>query len=75
MISPVQEKMIDAMLTPARLGAELSASIAAKSMDAQRAQGASVLKLLDGAAKMAPAPGDALVAKATGLGGLLDTTA
>jgi hypothetical protein len=74
MVSPAQSKLIDAQLAPARLANDVSYAIAAKSLDAQRQEGATALKLLDAAATTLQ-PGDPLVAKATGLGSLLDITA
>ena len=71
MISSVQQKLIDAQLAPARIGQDISTAVAAKSLDAQRQEGDSVLQLLDSAAQA----GDPLVAKATGVGSLLDITA
>lgn len=67
---------------PAQLGQAISTIVAAKTLQAARQEGAGVLKLLDGAAAVGKnasqnglSQGDALVAKATGLGGLLDITA
>ncbi len=74
MISPAQSQMIDAQLAPARLANDVSYAVAAKTLNAQRQEGETVLKLLDSAGG-APQAGDPLVAKATGLGSLLDITA
>jgi hypothetical protein len=78
MISPTQQSLINAQLAPAATGQAISSAVAVKSLDAAKLQGAAILKLLDSAAQAAqqqPAPGDPLVAKATGLGTLLDVTA
>lgn len=60
MISPVQSQLTQAQLAPAALGAQISSAIAAKSLDAQKQQGAAVLQLLDNAGQVAdgiaPAP-------------------
>lgn len=58
-------------LTQAQTASAIQTRVAAKAMDAQRQQGAAVLKLLE-AASLTAGPGDELAAKATGLGGLLD---
>jgi hypothetical protein len=73
MVSAAQSKLIDAALIPARVASEVSSSVAAKTLDAARQQGAQVISLIDNAGKIRP--GDALVAQATGKGGLLDITA
>ncbi len=78
MINPVQQKMIDAQLAPARIGSEIAAAVAQKSQDVTNLQGQAVLNLLESAAqtsRSAVAPGDPLVAQATGMGNLLDITA
>jgi hypothetical protein len=74
MISPAQSQMIDAQLAPARIANDVSYAVAAKTLNAQRQEGATLLKLLD-SAEGTPQPGDPLVAKATGLGSLLDVRA
>jgi hypothetical protein len=73
MVSAAQNNLIEAALTPARIGTEISTSVAAKTLDAAREQGAQLVSLIDNAGQIAP--GDALVAKATGMGSLLDVTA
>jgi hypothetical protein len=70
MVSPAQSKLIEAALIPARVASEVSSSVAAKTLDAARQQGAQVVSLIDKAGQIGA--GDALVAKATGKGGLLD---
>jgi len=50
-------------------------AVARKVLDAQNAQGAAALQLLNAATGGAPTDGDALTAAATGLGGQLDVTA
>ena len=74
MISSVQQNLIDAQLRPARVGSEIATAVAGKALDAQRQEGAAAVELLDSAAQ-ACSGGDPLVAKATGLGSLLDITA
>jgi hypothetical protein len=73
MLSPAQPSSSNGARPPAALGSAISTAVAAKSLDAQRQQGAAILKMLDAAG--AAQAGDPLVAKATGLGGLLDITA
>ena len=74
MVSSAQQSLTNAQLAPAQIGQQISTAIAAKSLDAARQQGANVLQLLDSAAQVGQGPGDPLVAKATGLGTLLDVT-
>lgn len=73
MVSPIQQKLIDAQLSPAKVAQDVSAAVAAKALDATRQQGAAVLQLLEAAGKVQA--GDPLVAKATGLGRILDVVA
>jgi hypothetical protein len=73
MVSPAQSRLIDASLIPARVSNEIATSVASKTLDAARDQGAQMVSLIDDAGQIAP--GDALVAKATGVGGLLDVNA
>ena len=54
---------------------QIQVAVAAKVMDADRANGAAALKLLDAASTGTAKAGDALVAAATGLGGQIDTYA
>ncbi len=68
MVSAVQSSLVQAQLAPAALGSQISTAIAAKSLDAQKQEGAAVLQLLDNAAKIA-APGS------DGLGTLIDVHA
>lgn len=49
----------------------IQVSVAKKALDAQRQQGAAAIQLIE-AAGGTGGPGDALVAKATGLGGRID---
>ena len=56
-------------LQQSRTAQDIQFSVARKMLDHQRQQGAAALQLLE-AANIAP--GDALVAQATGLGGQLD---
>ena len=46
--------------------------VARKLLDAQKLQGAAMVKLIEAAGKTATKAGDALVAAATGLGGSVD---
>jgi len=75
MVSPAQQSLIQSSLAPAALASDITYSVAAKAMNAERQQGDAVVQLLDSAGGGSPGPGDALVAKATGLGSLLDITA
>jgi hypothetical protein len=76
MISAAQSQLTEAQLAPARIANDISYAVAAKTLDAQRQEGATALKLLDSAMGAGtPQPGDPLVAKATGLGSLLDVMA
>lgn len=56
----------------AKLATQVQYAVAAKSMDAQRMQGAAAIELLRAASSTGKG-GDAMVAAATGLGGTLDT--
>lgn len=49
MVSPVQSQLTQAELAPVTLGTQISAAIAAKSLNAARQQGAAVIQLLDDA--------------------------
>ncbi len=70
MVSSIQSSSNDPSMSPAQVDNAVAISVLRKSLDAARQQGASAVQLIDDAA--APQPGDALVAKATGLGGLID---
>jgi len=70
--------------SPLNLGNRIATAVQAKTMQAARQQGAAAVELIESAAEMttdtsnAPdtlSPGDSLVARATGLGTLLDVTA
>ena len=50
-------------------------SVAAKSLDIQKAQGAGIVKMIQAAGRAGVGPGDEMVAQATGMGGRLDTYA
>jgi len=75
MVSAAQSNLIDASLSPAQVSNAISTSVLSKTLDAARQQGASVVQLIDDASLSGPQPGDALVAKATGLGSFLDISA
>jgi hypothetical protein len=76
MISAAQQSLSQGAIPPAALSSDISTAVAAKALNAQRQQGDAIVKLLDSAGSDGEmGPGDALVAKATGLGGLLDITA
>jgi hypothetical protein len=76
MVTPTQQKLIEAQLAPARIGQAISTAVAVKARDAAKMEGAAVLQLLEAAGSVAqPTPGDPLVAKATGLGSLIDVIA
>ena len=55
MITPTQSKLIEAQLAPAAVKSQIDASLAAKSLNVQKQQGAAILKLLDNAT-IAPQP-------------------
>jgi hypothetical protein len=63
-------------LPPAELGSRIATALQAKALQAARQQGAQEVQLIANAGQAqtpaAPSAGDALVAKATGLGTLLD---
>jgi hypothetical protein len=73
MVSSAQSRLIDASLSPAQVDNAVSVSVLRKSLDAARQEGASAVQLIDSAA--VPQRGDALVARATGLGNLIDVQA
>jgi hypothetical protein len=52
MVSPAQSRLIQAMLTPAATASKIDSAVAAKALNAQRQEGAAVLKLLDSAANI-----------------------
>ena len=59
----------------ASLAAKVQYAVAAKLLDQQQLQGASIVKLIDAAGRGVNQAGDQLVAAATGLGGELDVYA
>jgi hypothetical protein len=69
--------MVDAAvgLKQAETMSRVQMAVAKKVMQADKANGAAVLKLLEAASGGASQAGDALVASATGLGGEIDTYA
>lgn len=73
MVSPVQNKLIEAQLAPKRTAEQISTAVAKKTLDAAKMEGAAALKLLESASQISG--GDQLVAKATGKGALLDVVA
>lgn len=76
MVSPAQQSLNQASLSPAATASAIDTAVAAKALNAQRQQGDAAVQLIDSAGQSgSPQPGDALVAKATGLGSLLDVTA
>ena len=75
MVSAAQSNLISASLIPAQVDNNISYAVLAKANDAERQAGESDVELLDAANGSAPGPGDPLVAKATGLGSLLDVSA
>jgi len=75
MVSAAQTNLIDASQSPAQVSNAIATSVLSKTFDAARQQGASVVQLIDDASISGPQPGDALVAKATGLGNLVDMSA
>jgi hypothetical protein len=60
-------------LKQAEVLGQVQVRVARKVLDAQAMQGAAAVKMIEAAGKAAASAGDALVAAATGLGGLLDT--
>jgi len=60
-------------LQQAKVIGQVQMAVAKKVLDSQRAQGDAAVKLIEAASRGAGQAGDALAAKATGLGGLLDT--
>jgi len=75
MISPAQNNLVEASLIPARVSNDISVAVAAKSLANDRQQGAQLTQLIDAAGQIASPAGDPLVARATGVGGLLDVNA
>lgn len=68
--------------SPASLGTQIAVAIQARTLQIARDQGSQITSLIDAAGSTADqaspssvSAGDALVAKATGLGGQLDVTA
>ena len=60
-------------LRNAEVASQVQVAVAKKVLDMQKFNGATVLKLLEGATAGVAQAGDALVAAATGLGGAVDT--
>jgi hypothetical protein len=60
-------------LQTAKVMSQIQYAVAGKVLDAQKADGAAALQLLEAASKGGSQAGDALVAAATGLGGEIDT--
>jgi hypothetical protein len=76
MVTPTQQKLIEAQLAPAKIRQGIDTAVAVKARDAAKREGAAALKLLEAAGNVGKAaPGDSLVAKATGLGSLIDVFA
>ncbi|HVX85626.1 MAG TPA: putative motility protein [Phycisphaerae bacterium] len=73
MISPAQSQLTDAQLTPARVASDIGYAVAAKTLNAERQQGAAILDLLNGTANTQLS--DPSLAQATGLGSLIDISA
>jgi hypothetical protein len=69
MVSSAQSNPINSAVAPGQLNSDISVSVLKKALDASRQQGAAAVQLIDNAGIQA---GDPLVAKATGLGGLID---
>jgi hypothetical protein len=62
-------------LKQAQVMGQVQMRVARKVMDANRLQGAALVRMIEAAGKVAADAGDELVAAATGLGGALDTYA
>ena len=62
-------------LQSAQVSAAVQMRVAKKILDNEQMQGAAAVKLIDAAASGVSRAGDALVAQATGVGGMLDTYA
>jgi hypothetical protein len=75
MVSAAQSSLIAASLLPAQLDNNISYAVLAKANAAEKQEGQSIVDLIDATNGSAPGPGDSLVAKATGLGSLLDINA
>ena len=80
MVTAMQQSLINSSLMPSKVGSAISTAVAAKTLQAARQEGAAVVQLLEAAGRGAGAgrgltAGDPLVAKATGLGSLVDMTA
>ncbi|HUO09077.1 MAG TPA: putative motility protein [Phycisphaerae bacterium] len=73
MVTSAQSNLIDSALAPGQMNGAVSVSVLKKALDASRQEGASAVQLIDDAG--AVQAGDPLVAKATGLGGLIDVQA
>jgi hypothetical protein len=59
----------------AKIAGQVNMAVAKKVLDTQKQAGAGVLAMLDAATRGPAQAGDALVAAATGLGGIIDTFA
>ncbi len=70
MVSAAQSQLTQAQLAPVTLDSQISSAVVAKSLDAEKQQGAAVLQLLDNAAGTESLPADP-----NGLGATLDITA
>jgi predicted secreted Zn-dependent protease len=75
MVSPAQSNLTNASLLPAQVDNQISTALLKKTFDAARQEGDSAVQLIDSAGQAGPQAGDALVAKASGVGGLLDISA
>jgi hypothetical protein len=75
MVSSVQSSLIAASQIPAQVDTQISYAVLAKANDAERQQGEADVELVDASNGGSSTAGDPLVAKATGLGGLLDISA
>lgn len=77
MVSATQQSLINSSLMPGQFGTAISTAVASKTLQAARQEGAAVVQMLEdaGVSSQGITAGDPLVAKATGLGGLLDVTA
>lgn len=76
MVSAAQSALINASLSPLAIGNAISSAIADKTLQAAKQEGAQLVQLIDsadsGSGSSGVQAGDALVARATGLGGMLD---
>jgi len=56
MVSAAQSQLVSAQLAPISLGSQISTSVAAKTLSAEKQQGAAIVSLLDQAASVGDAP-------------------